>query len=186
MAEILGKFTSSEFKVLKPKQQQSEQSGEDGEPNKGGDSDGESEEIPLKDKQQILDDLNKAGINSDEKNEEGEPAPYDIGDKSESKEEAEEDKEGKGTSDEEDKDKDGKEGKPTEEKSETQKKIDAKNEKLKEERNLIRTKNSIVEKINAYNTILIKHGDNLPPKVKNTLNKAIEELQELRNSIKNN
>ncbi len=182
MAEILGKFTSSEFKVLKPKQQQSEQSkGDDGEPSQGGESGDETEEIPLKDKQQILDDLNKAGINSEEKNEEGESAPYDIGDKSGSSEDKEEDKEGKGKSEEDGKDK---EGEPTQEKSETQKKIDAKNEKLKEERNLIRTKNSIVEKINNYNTILIKHGDNLPPKVKNTLNKAIEELQELRNSIK--
>jgi hypothetical protein len=174
--ENLGTFKDTEFKVLKPQQKQESSSGGDSESSDENQpaqqSDDEMEEIPLKTKEEILADLEKAGLKDNSRNEET-SEQYNIGDKSPEK------KEGEGE--------DKKESEqPIKEKSERQKKIDEKNTKDKEQRDLVRTKNIITEKINQYNTIIIKHGDNRPAKVKSTLETAITELEELRNSAKTN
>jgi len=180
--ENLGTFKDTEFKVLKPQQKQESSSGGDSEPSDENQpspkSDDEMEEIPLKTKEEILSDLEKAGLKDNSRNEET-SEQYDIGDKSPEK------KEGKEEKNKESEGEDKKEPEqPTKEKSERQKKIDEKNAKEKEQRDLIRTKNIITEKINQYNTIIIKNGDNLPSNVKSTLETAITELEELRSSVK--
>lgn len=212
MSELLGTFNENEFTVLKQKQSAPPTpKGKDGKPEPSQKPEGkpsdekpedaekpkdesEVEEIPLKSKEEILADLEKAGVKSDSgeeqsvDDEQGEDKPFDIGDKKsdngEPKEENGEPKDGKGEPKEsgEPKDEIG-EDKKGKGKSDKQGKIDEQEAKENERREIVKAKNYITTKINQYNEILIKHNDKLPSKVKKSLNKAIAELTEKRNSI---
>ena len=205
MLELLGTFNENEFTVLQQKQSAPPSpKGKDGKqkpspksedkPSDGKFDDAEKpednqdvEEIPLKSKEEILADLEKAGVKSDSgeeksvNDEQGEDKPYDIGDKkSDNGEPKDETGESKENGEPQSETADGKKEKG---KSDKQGKIDEQEAKEGERREIVKAKNYITTKINQYNEILIKHDDKLPSKVKKSLNKAIEELTEKRNSI---
>ena len=181
----LGIFEENEFTVVEPQQQV-----EPPPPKKGDDEDDDEpkddteDEIPLKDKEELIKDLEKAKVGKpkDDFNDE----QYDI------KKPEGEKPEGGEKPDDEGAEKPDDEGgeKPTDEgngKPKKKKKGDLDNEKElaeKEKREKIKSKNIISVQIEEYQKVLDKHQDVLPIKIKNTLEKSIVELTEIYNQIK--
>ena len=176
MSEILGNFNEDEFSVLEPKQTGGGGGGEP--PEDGG---GEPKEIPLKTKEDILKDLEKAGIDEggEDVGEDVNDKPFDI-----PKEDGKEgtDKNGK-PKDGGDKPDDKAGDKPTTKEGKKQEAEKLEEQKQQQRIEQIKAKNFITTKINQYEEILIKNADSLPNKVKNTLGNAIAELTTKRDSI---
>ena len=162
MAE-LGIFEENEFTVLQSQQQSEPPPKGDDEPQEPQD---DIEEIPLKDKEDIIKDLEKAKVGKpkDDSNDD----QYNI-----------EDGEGGEKPDDEGGEKPtdgGKKGKYD----------PAKDAKDKERREKIKSKNAITVQIEEYTKVLEKHKEVLPNKAKNTLEKSIEDLTSILNQIEIN
>lgn len=181
----LGIFEENEFTVVQPQQQV-----EPPPPKKGDDEDEDDDtedEIPLKEKEQLIKDLEKAKVGKpkDDFNDE----QYDI--KKPEKPDGEKPNGGEKPDDGggEKPDDEGGE-KPTDEGNGKPKKkkkgdLDAEKEAAeKERREKIKSKNIISVQIEEYQKVLDKHQDVLPIKIKNTLEKSIVELTEIYNQIK--
>lgn len=213
MSELLGDFNEEEFTVLKPKQvspptpppkgkgkpPENPEPPEDKPKDKNDDEN--IEELPVKDREDIIKDLENAGIgntddeNTDENTDEQTDNPYEIGDKNKNKPEEGGDKPEKGEGKPEDGgDKPKKdEGKPEEggdkpEDGGYKPKGKGKKGKLsdeeqeandKERRERIKAKNYAVLKRKEYIEIVAKHQDKLPKKVRGSLEKAITDLEKI-------
>lgn len=186
---ILGNFYEDEFEVMQPQQtgggeppenpddETTEPPTEPTEPTEPTDE--ELKEIPLKSKEQILKDLENAGVDEQaDDNGDDDEKPFDI-----KKDDGKDGKDGKDEIEGGDKpDKpEGVDDKLTKE-GKKQQADKLEEEKLQEKIQNLQTKNIITTKINQYNEILA-NKDNLPNKVKETLNSAIKELEEKRNLI---
>lgn len=190
MAE-LGIFEENEFTVLQS-QQQSEPPPKKPDGEDGGDDETQEddiEEIPLKDKEQLIKDLEKAKVGKP-KDDSNDDEQYDIGDKGKGDKPDDEEGGDKPTDGGDKPDDEGGEkptdtGKPD---SGKKGKYDnpEKDAKDKERREKIKAKNAIIVQIEEYGKVLEKHKEVLPNKVKNTLEKSIVDLTSILNQIEIN
>jgi hypothetical protein len=197
MAE-LGIFEENEFTVVQPQQINET-------PPQGGDEpqDEPTDEIPLKDKEDIIKDLEKAKVgkpkddsNDDQYNiedggDEGGEKPDEVGKPTDGGEKPDDEGGEKPTDGGKKPDDEGGEkptdgGKKPTDGGKKGKYDPEKDAKDKERREKIKAKNAITVQIEEYQKVLEKHKEVLPNKVKNTLEKSIEDLTSIRNQIEIN